>query len=323
MIRSSMACSQDLIYVSACYCASAHFGSGIGNEGVTFRAHPRHCLVTHKLHCGTPTYHDSHASDALVCMAVHVLYSHNHASMIQFTSLQPALSWSLLARMIRIWQMSGQELPAVSMEEISEVRDLEGFTSQSSRLPDSTKLDAPIDLQLVLRALSTEERRVEAANELLRTCAQGDLKMARLILEAGAAKNAQNPAGNTALMLTASNGHVEFARLLLKAGAHKNLQRVDGSTALMFAARMGHVEMARLILEAGADKDLQEALRPHSPRSRSWDGSRGDRAATSGRWCWQRCAGVLHGRHARSSEWQGGDRTAASGGWCSQEPAAC
>ena len=105
---------------------------------------------------------------------------------MQLTFLQPALSWSLLARMIRIWQMSGKELPAGSMDEISEVRDLKasigslhGFPicmqqllHKGNSLGDSTKLDAPIELQLVLLALSTMEQRVEVANELLRTCAQ-------------------------------------------------------------------------------------------------------------------------------------------------------
>ena len=37
--------------------------------------------------------------------------------------------------MLRIWQMSGQELCAVSMDNISDVEGLEGFSAQSAWLP--------------------------------------------------------------------------------------------------------------------------------------------------------------------------------------------
>ena len=43
----------------------------------------------------------------------------------RITTLELALlALSLVAGMLRIWQMSGQELPAISMDEISAVQDL-------------------------------------------------------------------------------------------------------------------------------------------------------------------------------------------------------
>ena len=62
-----------------------------------------------------------------------------------------------------------------------------------------------MDLQLVLLALSTEVQQMEAAKELLQACTQGGLELARMLLEAGANKNAEDhdEDGNTALMLTA------------------------------------------------------------------------------------------------------------------------
>ena len=74
--------------------------------------------------------------------------------------------------MIRIWKLSGQKLPAVSTEEISNVLDLKaslrslhGFPMclqqvlhNSNSLDNSTELDATICLQLVLLALTTEQR---------------------------------------------------------------------------------------------------------------------------------------------------------------------
>ena len=67
------------------------------------------------------------------------------------------------------------------MENISDVRDLKnallrlhGFPMcmqevlhNSKSLDNSTKLDAPIDLQLVILALSTEVLQVEAGKELV------------------------------------------------------------------------------------------------------------------------------------------------------------
>ena len=137
--------------------------------------------------------------------------------------------------MLRIWQMSGQQLLAASMEEISDVKELKaslrslhGFPMcmqqllhNGINLDNSTKLDAPVDLQL---ALSAKVQQAEAAKELADACKQGDLTVARLLLEAGADENAQDGEGYTALMVAVQNGHMEIARLLSNAGADKDLQ---------------------------------------------------------------------------------------------------
>ena len=139
------------------------------------------------------------------------------------------------------------------------------FTTQSSWLPDvhatvaaqrqhldnSTKLEVPMDFQLVLCAPYSKR---EAELELLAACSQGYLETASLLLEAGADKDAEDSKGDTALILAAQGGHVDITRLLLDAGATEGLS-CDGRTALMFAGRMGHVETARLLLVAGARKN--------------------------------------------------------------------
>ena len=131
--------------------------------------------------------------------------------------------------MLRIWRMSGQELLTGSMDAISDVGDLKaslrslhGFPKcmqqllhNGNSLDNSTKLDAPINLQLVLRRPSKEAQRQEAATELVASCAQGDLEAARMLVEAGADKNAEDHEGKPALMLAAENGHMEIVRLLL------------------------------------------------------------------------------------------------------------
>ena len=166
--------------------------------------------------------------------------------------------------MIRIWRISGQELTSISVDEISHVQDLKsslrrlhGFPicmqqllRDSISLDNATRLDASIDLQLILLAPSASV----AATELLEVCESGNLEAVRALLEAGADSDFRGDHDSyTAIMSAAKNGHVEVAGLLLAAGADKDSQGGDGYTALGFAAANGHFEIARLLLEAGAD----------------------------------------------------------------------
>ena len=130
--------------------------------------------------------------------------------------------------MLRIWRMSGQELPAVSTEEISDVKDLKaclrilhGFPMcmqqlyhNGNNLDNSINIDTPMDVQLVLLAPSSPAHQTEAKEELAESCQQGRLKTVRQLLDAGADKNSADIRGFTALMLAAQHGHVEIARLL-------------------------------------------------------------------------------------------------------------
>ncbi|CAK9033398.1 unnamed protein product [Durusdinium trenchii] len=84
---------------------------------------------------------------------------------------------------------------------------------------------------------------------------EGHLEAVRLLLEAGADKDAARIDGVTAVFVAAQNGHLEVVRLLLEAGANKDVVRRHGATALFIAAQNGHLKVVRLLLEAGADKD--------------------------------------------------------------------
>ena len=104
-------------------------------------------------------------------------------------------AWSILAAMLRIWQMSGQELPPVRMEEISHVKDLKaslrslhGFPRcmqqllhNGNSLDNSTKIYAPMDLQVVLLAILDDAQQPQAAKELAESCESSDFKVARLL----------------------------------------------------------------------------------------------------------------------------------------------
>ena len=57
--------------------------------------------------------------------------------------------------------------------------------------------------------------------------------------------------------MAASRGHEAVVRLLLEAGADKEAKNNGGWTPLIIAAMNGHEAIVRLLLEAGADKEAK------------------------------------------------------------------
>ncbi len=73
-------------------------------------------------------------------------------------------------------------------------------------------------------------------------------------LKAGAAVEAQDKDGSTALTVAARAGRSDVLSILLDAGADPNVIE-NGYTALKYAATQGNIEIISLLLEAGADPD--------------------------------------------------------------------
>ncbi len=79
---------------------------------------------------------------------------------------------------------------------------------------------------------------------------------ARALLDRGAAIDAKDREGKTALAKAAEANKLPLMRLLLERGANVNARAIDGSTALLYAAEQDRGPAIALLLERGADPNL-------------------------------------------------------------------
>ena len=94
-----------------------------------------------------------------------------------------------------------------------------------------------------------------------------DAASTRVLIQAGENVNASTLDGKyTPLMRAADNGNIEIARMLIEAGAEVNWVSINGYTALTEAAVKGHTDMVRLLAEEGADLNyVSDALPYYTP----------------------------------------------------------
>ena len=155
-----------------------------------------------------------------------------------------------MARMLRVWRPSGQELAvenAAALEDVAAVKQflseahgfpvyLQQLVQGGSVLADDTKLEDHVELQLVLLPIHGCSPNLKirdlAASDLATAAALNRVKMVQCLLEAGAEKDCWDEDGWTALMWSSLNGHLEVARVLLEAGACKDFWTNTGMTAL-------------------------------------------------------------------------------------------
>jgi ankyrin repeat protein len=86
---------------------------------------------------------------------------------------------------------------------------------------------------------------------------RGDVQRVRDLLDRGAAVDARDRHGQTALMLAAHAGHREVVEVLIGHRANLNTTAKYGLSALMLALVAGHADVARLLADAGADLSLR------------------------------------------------------------------
>jgi uncharacterized protein len=104
----------------------------------------------------------------------------------------------------------------------------------------------------------------QAATLLFAAARLGCEAEARALLDRGAAIDAKDRLGKTALAKAAEADKAPLIRLLLERGANPNARAVDGSTPLFYAAEQDRGAAIALLLERGADPNLpgRKGVRP-------------------------------------------------------------
>ena len=92
---------------------------------------------------------------------------------------------------------------------------------------------------------------------LHRAAKAGNLKGLEAALAAGAAVNARDDKGWTALMYVVDKGYVLLVEPVLTAQADPDVRAPDGATALFMAVAHGHLEIIPLLMRAGADPTIK------------------------------------------------------------------
>ncbi len=141
----------------------------------------------------------------------------------------------------------------------SEVYSLDGgYEAWRTRPParGNTALGAELQQWLAAQQFEAAEVNATIANAttpLMKASHQGNGKIARMLIAAGAQVNTRNADGNNALWLACVGGHLEMIDTLVEAGIDIDNRNDNGATPLMYAASSGKAAVIERLLAKGAD----------------------------------------------------------------------
>ena len=92
-------------------------------------------------------------------------------------------------------------------------------------------------------------------------CANGDLEIVQLLVEAGADKELKNTERKSPLSIAVSNRHLEVVTYLLSAGADIHSKGPNNLQPIHFACSAGTRPIIELLLEKGADINTVDSLK--------------------------------------------------------------
>ncbi len=96
-----------------------------------------------------------------------------------------------------------------------------------------------------------------AGTELITAAGRGDLARVQTLLAAKAPVDAQDRAGQTALLLAVNGNHVAIAEALMDAGASINVQAANRDTPWLLAGAQGRAEIVAKMIPRGPDLSIR------------------------------------------------------------------
>ncbi|MBZ6078231.1 ankyrin repeat domain-containing protein [Microvirga sp. WGZ8] len=111
-------------------------------------------------------------------------------------------------------------------------------------------------IQALLSRGAALDARDEAGRTALLVATHGNrIEVARALIEAGADVNAKDRINDSPYLYAGARGHLEILKMTLAHGADLKSTNRYGGTALIPAAERGHVDTVRTLIEAGVDVD--------------------------------------------------------------------
>ncbi len=137
--------------------------------------------------------------------------------------------------------------------------DVNGEDSDgNSALMLAYKNDAPEILRLLLA--ERRNRSSEPNSAVLEMAVNnGDMEVAKLLLDHGASADVKSTSGEPLLMVACNRGHEKMVRFFLERGADVNAKDRNGTTPLIVASAMKSTDIVKLLLEKGADVNARGA----------------------------------------------------------------
>lgn len=108
---------------------------------------------------------------------------------------------------------------------------------------------------LVAQGAAVNAEQIDGMTALHWAANHDDLKMVSMLLNTGANVSATNRYGLTPLSLACTNGNGAMVEAMLDAGADPNTTLIGGETVLMTASRSGGTDAVRALLAHGAEVD--------------------------------------------------------------------
>ncbi|MDD9901160.1 MAG: ankyrin repeat domain-containing protein [Alphaproteobacteria bacterium] len=119
------------------------------------------------------------------------------------------------------------------------------------------KCDTTLCLQLIDDGAALNAQDNDGGTALIHAAWKGHTDIVHTLLDKGAAMDVQDNEKNTALIYAIYRNHPSIAHALLNKGAAMDTQNNHGNTALIYAVYQEHTDISHTLLNKGADAGLK------------------------------------------------------------------